>query len=132
MDKSRDLPIRNIEIFFFSWLRTSGGLEVVAAMANKPELERLSLDGNQLGEAGAKLVRQRMRDLGLQDILQPMEDNEEPDEDEEDPELDEDDDEDANKAGLAIKKTRPKKPTKNVFLGFLKIFFDENYTNFSL
>jgi hypothetical protein len=79
-------------------------------MANKPELERLSLDGNQLGEAGAKLVKQRMRDLGLQDILQPMEDNEEPDEDEEDPELVEEDDEDADKAGLAIK--NPPKKTK--------------------
>jgi hypothetical protein len=80
-------------------------------MANKPELERLSLDGNQLGEAGAKLVKQRMRDLGLQDILQPMEDNEEPDEDEEDPELI-DEDEDTDKAGLAKKNPTQKTPQK--------------------
>ncbi len=96
-------------------------------MANKPELERLSLDGNQLGEAGAKLVTQRMRDLGLQDILQPMEENEEPDEDEEDPELVEEDNEDADKAGLAIKnppkKKPPKKPTKNFWGFFLKFIF---------
>jgi hypothetical protein len=90
-------------------------------MANKPELERLSLDGNQLGEAGAKLVKQRMRDLNLQDILQPMEDNEEPDEDEEDPELVEDD-EDADKAGLAIKKPTQKNPLKMFFWGFFKFF----------
>ena len=55
-------------------------------MADKVHLERLSLDGNQFGKAGAKTIHQRLREVGMQaSVLQPMDDNEEPDEDEEDP-----------------------------------------------
>ena len=74
-------------------IRVSGALEAVEAMQGKEALEKLSLGGNQLGKSGLKKVEQRMKQMGIEDRLGEMEDNEEPDSDEEDPDISDEEDE---------------------------------------
>jgi len=75
-------------------IRMAGGLEVVTAVADKDNLELLSLDGNWFGEAGEKSLQKRLKEVNRLEVLGSMEDNEEADEDEDDPVLEDDEEDD--------------------------------------
>merc|ERR1719402_2208167 len=77
-------------------IRVSGGLEVVDSIADKKELVKISIDGNQFGDDGVQALRRRLKEIGQLEKLGEMEDNEEPDSDEDDPELEEEEAEDVN------------------------------------
>jgi len=81
----RDLVLDSNEI------RISGGLEVLEAIKESCNLQRLSMDANCFGESGEQKLRSKLEEMGKEEgLLVEMEDNEEPDLDEEDPDVSED------------------------------------------
>ena len=68
-------------------IRLKGGLEIVKAVEDKTNLQKLSFDANQFGASGLKQILQKLSDIGKRDIIGETDDNEEPDSDEEDPDV---------------------------------------------
>ena len=68
-------------------IRLKGGLEIVNAVKDKPDLAKLSIDANQFGSSGLKKIMEKLEEIGKKDIVGDTEDNEEPDSDEEDPDV---------------------------------------------
>merc|ERR1719187_299994 len=109
-------------------IRVSGGLEIVDSIADKKELVKISIDGNQFGDDGVQALRRRLKEIGQLDKLGEMEDNEEPDSDEDDPELEEEEEEDdvnenetttttTSEANFSFATPSSSKPVASIFSG---------------
>ncbi|XP_018022102.1 ran GTPase-activating protein 1 [Hyalella azteca] len=76
-------------------LTAEGGLSVVEAVQNKPNLTKLMMDDNMFGERGQEMIENFLRDVGKLDAWVPLENNAPTDsEEEQDDDEDEDDNED--------------------------------------
>lgn len=82
----------------FGEITEAAALVVARALTDKPDLEKLDLNGNCLGEDGCEALREAMESVDRSDVLGSLSDDEgEPDDDEEDEEdsdTEEDDDDD--------------------------------------
>ncbi|KAI0234623.1 Ran GTPase-activating protein 1 [Lamellibrachia satsuma] len=87
-------------ILSFNEVKESGANAIAYAMTEKPDLEKLDLDGNQLGEDGIRVVRATMESVDKLDLLGSFSDDEgldsEEEEDDEEEEEEEEDDEREN------------------------------------
>ena len=100
-------------------IREKGGLEIVAAVKDKDNLEKLSIDANQFGEAGLNKIMKKLAEVGKDHIVTETEDNEEPDSDEEDPDVSKDDGDEEDEDQDQDKNEQPKTAT-SIFGGSLK------------
>merc|ERR1719273_1525646 len=64
-------------------IRLAGGFAIVDALANKDNLEHLSLDTNQFGAAGCGRILSKLEAAGKRDLMEDIEDDEEPEDSEE-------------------------------------------------
>ena len=66
-------------------IQVDGGIPIAQAVANKRSLKTLSIDTNEFGEAGCKIVREELENCGRGDLLDEntFEDDEDPDSEEE-------------------------------------------------
>lgn len=97
-------------VLSFNEVNKDAAVVVAEAMAEKPELLRLDLDGNQLGEEGVELVRGTMEAINKLDQLGSLSEDEGSEEEEEGDEDDDyedvdDDDEGEEVPGLAVQGT---------------------------
>ena len=74
-------------------IRVAGGFAIADAVANKDNLEKLTLDTNQFGAEGCGRIMKKLESSGRKHVCEDIEDDEEP-EDSEDEDGDEEDDND--------------------------------------
>uniref|UniRef100_A0A1I8N6C2 Ran GTPase-activating protein n=1 Tax=Musca domestica TaxID=7370 RepID=A0A1I8N6C2_MUSDO len=78
----------------FNEIGPDGGLVLATAMQNKPNLQRLNLDGNQFGYEGRMRIKEAMDQTANPDALEEMEEDQSEAEDDEDEDVEDDEDED--------------------------------------
>ena len=74
-------------------IRVKAADDLAKAVKGKTSLERVSISGNQFGASGLKRIQDKFKELGVDEMLEEIEDNEEPDSDEEDPDVSEEEEE---------------------------------------
>ena len=80
-------------------IRLAGGFAIVDAVANKDNMEILTLDANQFGAEGCGKIMRKLENAGKRELIDEIEEDEDPeDSEEEENEEDEDDDDDADDA----------------------------------
>ena len=78
-------------------IRLAGGFAIVDAVANKDNMEILTLDANQFGAEGCGKIMRKLENAGKRELIDEIEEDEDPeDSEEEENEEDEDDDDDAD------------------------------------
>ena len=78
-------------------IRLAGGFAIVDAVANKDNMELLTLDANQFGAEGCGKIMRKLENAGKRELIDEIEEDEDPeDSEEEENEEDEDDDDDAD------------------------------------
>ncbi|KAJ8263934.1 hypothetical protein GJAV_G00143240 [Gymnothorax javanicus] len=95
------LPVLKELNLSFGEIGEAAALEVARAVQDKPQLERLDLNGNCLGEEGCETLRELMDSMNMGDLLGSLsEDEGEPEDDEEasESEEEEQDEEEAEQA----------------------------------
>lgn len=62
----------NLEVLIlgFNEIRAKGGIDIINAMANKSNLKNLILGGNQFGDDGRKVVRDKLKEFGIRKIIE--------------------------------------------------------------
>ncbi|XP_034715642.1 ran GTPase-activating protein 1b isoform X2 [Etheostoma cragini] len=88
------LPILKELNLSFGEITEAAALVVAQAVADKPHMEKVDLNGNCLGEEGCEALREAMENMDKGDILASLSDDEGEPEDEDDHENDDDDDDD--------------------------------------
>ncbi|XP_073823418.1 ran GTPase activating protein [Musca autumnalis] len=78
----------------FNEIGPDGGLVLATAMQNKPNLQRLNLDGNQFGYEGRMRIKEAMEQTANPDALDEMEEDQSEGEEDEDEDVEDDEDED--------------------------------------
>ena len=78
-------------------IRLAGGFAIVDAVANKDNMEILTLDANQFGAEGCGKIMRKLENAGKRELIDEIEEDEDPeDSEEEENEEDEDDEDDAD------------------------------------
>ena len=78
-------------------IRLAGGFAIVDAVANKDNMELLTLDANQFGAEGCGKIMRKLENAGKRELIDEIEEDEDPeDSEEEENEEDEDDEDDAD------------------------------------
>uniref|UniRef100_A0A671VXF5 Ran GTPase-activating protein 1 n=1 Tax=Sparus aurata TaxID=8175 RepID=A0A671VXF5_SPAAU len=91
---SEGLPILKELNLSFGEITEEAALAVAGAVKNKSQLEKLDLNGNQLGEDGCKALKDSMEGMNMAELLGSLSDDEgEPEDDDEDDDEDEEEDE---------------------------------------
>ncbi|KAM6899127.1 ran GTPase-activating protein 1-like [Lycodopsis pacificus] len=115
------LPILKELNLSFGEITEAAALVVAQAVVDKPDMEKVDLNGNSLGEEGCEALREAMENMDKGGMLASLSDDEgEPDDDEEDDDDDddasdcsEDDEEDSDNVkenGITRKDDSPAKP----------------------
>ena len=64
-------------------IRLAGGFAILDAVANKTNLEKLSIDTNQFGAEGCGRLMKKLETIGKKHLMEDIEDDEEPDDEDE-------------------------------------------------
>ncbi|KAM8837841.1 ran GTPase-activating protein 1b isoform 2-T2 [Spinachia spinachia] len=94
------LPILKELNLSFGEITEAAALVVARAVMDKPDMEKVDLNGNSLGEEGCEALREALENLDKGAMLASLSDDEgEPDDEEEEEGDDDDDDDDASEDG---------------------------------
>ncbi|XP_068439361.1 ran GTPase-activating protein 1b [Clinocottus analis] len=93
------LPILKELNLSFGEITEAAALVVAQAVMDKPDMEKVDLNGNSLGEQGCEALRDAMENMSKGDMLASLSDDEgEPEDEDEDDNADDDDDDDTDDA----------------------------------